>query len=150
MPRTARELTPLDVRRLARKLPESRPFNYFPVGGTPGLLFRVAKTGACYWVLRIAIGQKTTNTGKQAPRRRDIGLGAYPELSLKAARGLARGKRSQVREGIDPVEARGAAKKALKTSAAQSISFADAGALARGPESVGEAADTAGHFSPGG
>jgi hypothetical protein len=131
-------LKPLEVRRLTQKLPESRPFNYFPVGGTPGLLLRVAKTGACYWVLRIAIGQKTTNTGKKASRRRDIGLGSYPELSLKAARDLAGVKRSQVRDGIDPVEERRSANKALKTNAAQLMSFADAVALAREMKSIGE------------
>ncbi len=138
MPRIAMELKPLEVQRLTRRLPESRPFNYFPVGGTPGLLLRVAKTGACYWVLRIAIGQKTTNSGKQAPRRRDIGLGSYPEISLKAARDLAGVKRSQVRDGIDPVEARKEARTALQASAAQLMSFADAVALARELESIGE------------
>lgn len=138
MPRIAMELKPLEVQRLTRRLPESRPFNYFPVGGTPGLLLRVAKTGACYWVLRIAIGQKTTNSGKQAPRRRDIGLGSYPEISLKAARELAGVKRSQVRDGIDPVEARKEARTALQASAAQLMSFADAVALARELESIGE------------
>lgn len=138
MPRIAMELKPLEVQRLTRRLPESRPFNYFPVGGTPGLLLRVAKTGACYWVLRIAIGQKTTNSGKQAARRRDIGLGSYPEISLKAARDLAGVKRSQVRDGIDPIEARKEARTALQASAAQLMSFADAVALARELESIGE------------
>ena len=110
MPKTARELSAIEVQRLAREPPDTRPFNYFPVGGTPGLLLRVAKSGASYWVLRISTGTKITTTGKKAPRRRDIGLGAYPEISLKRAREDAFSKRRVVRDGMDPVEIKRKAK----------------------------------------
>ena len=70
--------------------------------------------------------------------RWDIGLGSYPETSLKSARDLAGVKRRQVRNGIDPVEARKEARDALQASAAQLMSFADAVALARELGSIGE------------
>ncbi len=138
MPKTAKELKPLEVQRLAQSLPKTRPFNYSPVGGVPGLLLRVAKSGACYWVLRVTVGQKITKSGKKTPWRRDVGLGAYPEISLKVARELASAKRNQVREGIDPVEARREAKAELQANAAQLMSFTDAVTLAKELESIGD------------
>ena len=106
MPRTARELKPLELQRLTRKLPESRPFNYFPVGGAPGLLLRVAKTGACYWVLRIAIGQKTANTGRKTPRRRDIRSGLLPRSLAQSSPGPRLGQAQPGAGQIKPVEVR--------------------------------------------
>ncbi len=61
-----------------------------------GLWLAVSKTGARKWVLRVVLRGK----------RREMGLGAFPGTSLMEARAKAVRARSQVAEGIDPVEAR--------------------------------------------
>ena len=57
------------------------------------LYLRVAKGGSKGWILRIAIDG----------RRRDIGLGGYPAVSLAKARQLADAHRLAVAEGRDPL-----------------------------------------------
>ena len=56
-----------------------------------GLYLRVAKGGSKGWILRIAIDR----------RRRDIGLGGYPAVSLAKARQIADAHRLAVAEGRD-------------------------------------------------
>jgi integrase len=85
----------------------------YAVGGVPGLMMRVSDTGARYWILRTTV----------AGRRRDIGIGAFPEVSLAAARRLAADKRQQVREGIDPLAERHSAKLASRAAQAKALSF---------------------------
>jgi len=34
------------------------------------------------WVLRVAVGTRMNSKGKIVVRRRDMGLGGYPEVSL--------------------------------------------------------------------
>ena len=58
-----------------------------------GLYLRVAKGGSKGWILRIAIDR----------RRRDIGLGGYPAVSLAKARQIADAHRLAVAEGRDPL-----------------------------------------------
>ena len=106
MPKVAAELTALDVRRLVSP-------GLHAVGGVPGLMLRVSDTGARYWILRITV----------AGRRRDIGIGAFPEVPLAAARNSAAEKRQQVREGIDPLVERHSAKLALRAAQAKALSF---------------------------
>ena len=65
-----------------------------------GLLLFIGKSGRKSWVQRITI----------AGRRRDIGLGSYPSVSLAGARRKALENRAAVAEGRDPV----AEKRALK------------------------------------
>ena len=108
MPKVARELSALAVKRL-------REPGVYPVGGVAGLLLRVSKSGARYWMLRITIGD----------RRRDIGIGPFPEISLARARTIARDMRQQVREGTDPIADRQAARAALRIKA---VTFDDAAA----------------------
>lgn len=109
MPKVARELNPLAVRKL------SRP-GLHAVGGAAGLLLRISETGARYWILRTTVGG----------RRRDIGIGPYPEVSLAQARQQAGEMRLQARNGIDPIAERQSARDALKTSNARSLTFDDA------------------------
>lgn len=85
MPKKARELSALAVSRLKA---EGR----HAVGGADGLHLRVTP-GSRSWVLRIQIGDK----------RRDVGLGSFPDVSLADARELARDMRKAVRSGVDPV-----------------------------------------------
>jgi integrase len=59
-----------------------------------GLRLVVSNSGGRKWVLRYQI----------SGRRREMGLGAFPELSLAQAREAASGVRNLVRKKIDPIE----------------------------------------------
>jgi integrase len=109
MPRKAKELGPLAVKNLAE------PGLHF-VGEVPGLALQVLPGGGRTWVLRVKVGE----------RRRDMGLGGYPEISLKDARDAAREARRKVREGVDPIEERRAAKRALLAASARTLTFKQA------------------------
>lgn len=61
-----------------------------------GLMLVVAKSGRKRWMLRFML----------AGKRRDMGLGSYPMVSLKEARSLAFKHREQLSQGIDPITAR--------------------------------------------
>lgn len=86
MPRKAKELSSLEVRRL------NRPGRW-SVGGVDGLGLQVTKSGAQSWVLRFRIGA----------RQREMGLGSFPTVSLAGAREKARQLRSIVGDGGDPI-----------------------------------------------
>ncbi len=96
MPRIARELGPLQVKRLTAP-------GYHAVGHVPGLILQVAPAGARSWVLRVTVGD----------RRREIGLGAYPGVTLALAHQKAQEVRDEIVAGIDPVAARAAARQAI-------------------------------------
>lgn len=64
----------------------------------------VAKTGRKTWVLRYQLGG----------RRTDMGLGAYPAVSLSEAREKAAEARNQRAKGIDPIGERRAAQKTAR------------------------------------
>ncbi|MFJ2364551.1 tyrosine-type recombinase/integrase [Pseudomonas sp. NPDC087697] len=106
MPRKAIELNPLTVSRLVE------PGLHF-VGGIPGLALQVLPTGARTWVLRMTVGAK----------RRDMGLGGYPAVTLAQAREAAREARAKVRQGVDPIEESRAARSALKAAQAAALTF---------------------------
>lgn len=112
MPKRATELSALAVKHL------SAPGLHF-VGGVPGLALQVLPTGGRSWVLRAMIGGK----------RRDMGLGGYPEVKLGEARDLADAARQQIRGNVDPIKARAEAKAALRVDAGKSMAF-QAAALA--------------------
>jgi integrase len=61
-----------------------------------GLLLVVGKTGRASWILRV----------QADGRRRDIGLGSYPDVSLGEARETAAALRRQYKAGIDVVAER--------------------------------------------
>ncbi|MEY8690012.1 MAG: tyrosine-type recombinase/integrase [Leptothrix sp. (in: b-proteobacteria)] len=106
MPKAAIELKALDVQRL------TMPGLYF-VGVIPGLALQVLTTGARTWVLRIMVGGK----------RRDMGLGGYPAVTLAQARELARAAREKVKAGIDPIEESRAVRSAQAASRAAALTF---------------------------
>ncbi|MGK8235138.1 tyrosine-type recombinase/integrase [Roseovarius sp. MS2] len=114
MPRIARELTALDVKRLAH--PGGKRNMLFPVGGVPGLHLQVSPNAGRSWVLRAMVGEK----------RRDIGLGGFPGVTLSQARDKAREARDKIERGLDPVEERKAAKAALVVAQRRGLTFADA------------------------
>ena len=66
-------------------------------GTVKGLMLVVREGGARAWVLRYQVGG----------RRRDKGLGPYPEISLAHARSDALEARRLIRKGHDPIAARG-------------------------------------------
>jgi hypothetical protein len=88
-----------------------------------GLRLKISATGngalSKRWALRY-----TSPDG----RRRETGLGGFPEVSLSEARKRAAGLRQDVRAGIDPLAARTNAREARIIEAARSLSFADCAA----------------------
>ncbi len=69
-----------------------------------GLRLVVKASGRKSWLLRFQL----------AGRRREMGLGSYPEVSLKNARLEANTKRRQLIDGIDPLAARDIERAALR------------------------------------
>ena len=92
MPKKAAELSALQVRRIRRP-------GLHAVGGVDGLQMQVKDSGARSWILRVKVGA----------RRRDLGLGGFPDVPLEKARERAREAREQLRQGVDPLAARRAA-----------------------------------------
>ena len=82
-----------------------------------GLRLIVRASGSKSWLLRYQI----------AGRRRDMGLGSYPEVSLKEARLTAAGHRKQLASGIDPMAVRDAQREAereaQRAKEAQRVTF---------------------------
>jgi integrase len=97
MPRIAKELSALEVRRLITP-------GYYFVGGVPGLLLQVSASASRSWLLRVTVGSK----------RREIGLGPYPAVSLAGAREKAQAMRNEIAAGTDPVSKRKSSKQALQ------------------------------------
>jgi len=77
----------------ARKVETARPGKY---GDGRGLMLFVKESGARSWVLRYQL----------RGRRRDLGLGAYPEVTLAQARTKAMDARRLLSEGRDPLAER--------------------------------------------
>ena len=109
MPKKARELSAVQVRRLTAP-------GFYAVGGVAGLHLQVKSSGARSWILRASVGKK----------RRDIGLGGYPDVTLSSAREGARRAREQILNGLDPVEERRARRMALIDAQAKQLTFAEA------------------------
>ncbi|WP_299178039.1 integrase arm-type DNA-binding domain-containing protein [uncultured Brevundimonas sp.] len=103
MPRQATELGALAVSRIATA-------GYHAVGGVAGLYLQVLSTGGRTWILRADIGG----------RRREMGLGGYPSVTLSGAREAARGARDLIRAGINPIDRARAAKARLTVTSTQS------------------------------
>lgn len=111
MPKKAKELPAYRVKKLTKP-------GLHAVGGVAGLHLQVTERGARSWILRVKIGD----------RRRDIGLGGYPDTTLEQARETAREYRHQVKQGLDPIEARRAKLDALRAETAKRITFDKAAA----------------------
>jgi len=104
MPKKGRELSALETKRL------NKPGMNF-VGGVPGLALQVLPTGGRTWILRATI----------AGRRRDMGLGGYPEVTLARAREKAAQYRDQIRVGRSPLAENHAARSALRAHVSMSF-----------------------------
>ncbi len=109
MPKKAKELGPLAVSRLRD------PGLHF-VGGVAGLALQVLPGGGRTWILRATMGG----------RRRDMGLGGFPDVTLADARAGARKARGQIREGLDPISEARAAASANQASRIKDVTFEQA------------------------
>lgn len=109
MPKKANELTAIQVQRLTET-------GHHSVGGVAGLALQVTPSGARSWILRTMVGGK----------RRDIGLGGYPDVTLGKARERAREARDQIARGIDPVAERQVLRGALVAQQAKAMTFEQA------------------------
>ncbi len=120
MPKRAKELSPVEIRRLTTP-------GVHPVGGIAGLMLQVKESGAKSWVLRYATGATSTSkSGKVYPTRRDLGLGPFPEVGLGDARKRAQEAREKLRQGIDPIVERQAARDALRAAQGKGMTFDEA------------------------
>ena len=72
-----------------------------------GLRLVIKKTGRKYWVMRFQLNGK----------RRDMSLGAYTDVSLKAARSKTAIHRERISNGIDPIDAANNEREAKQTTA---------------------------------
>lgn len=80
-----------------------------------GLYMRVSETGSKSWVYRFQLDGK----------RRDMGIGPYPDVSLADARAKAMGHRKQRHDGTDPLAARKAKRHAERVAVAKGRTFRD-------------------------
>jgi hypothetical protein len=80
----------LDAKTVEAAKPRATPYRLSDGGG---LLLEVRPSGARVWLCRLTVDGK----------RRDIGLGGYPAVSLKDARDRALAARKQAGSGLDPV-----------------------------------------------
>ena len=106
MPKKAKELSALEINRLTAP-------GMVAVGGVSGLYMHINGNGAKSWILRAAVGTK----------RRDMGLGGYPDVTLAGAKERARAARQAIDQGVDPIAERQQAKSALAASQATAKTF---------------------------
>jgi len=100
------QLSSIEVKRL------TAPGLHF-VGHVVGLALQVAPAGSRSWVLRYSVG----------PKRRDMGLGSYPSVTLADACTAAREARELLRRGVDPIEDARARRSAMIAAAAAGLTF---------------------------
>ncbi|EBA04050.1 putative P4-family integrase [Rhodobacterales bacterium HTCC2150] len=87
------------------------------VGGVIGLVLQISPNSQSrHWIYRTTIGGK----------RRHIGLGSFPTVTLAMARQLAREAYLSIRNGQNPIEERKAATSALVAAEKRGLTFANA------------------------
>ncbi len=112
MPKIAKSLSDLQVRRLSR-------VGWHAVGGVAGLLLQVrspSREGAPLprsWILRVKVGDQ----------RQPIGLGSYPQVSLAEAREMAKKLVIEAKQGVNLKAKKRAEKSALLAAASKNKTF---------------------------
>lgn len=109
MARKAKQLSALEVNRLTEP-------GMWAVGGVSGLYLRVNEKDGRSWVLRATVGSK----------RRDMGLGGYPDVTLAGAYDKARQARAKIDSGTDPILHRKQVLSELMAQQATEITFSQA------------------------
>jgi integrase len=107
--RTLQRLTGLSVERAKRP-------GYIHDGG--GLYLRISPAGRKGWIFRYML----------AGKRRDMGLGPYPAVSLATARKSAAEARGTVGAGIDPIAVRDAQRARQRLEEVRRLTFDEAAA----------------------
>lgn len=107
MARTLHNLKPITLSRAMKP-------GYHGDGG--GLYLQVTSAGAKSWIFRFAL----------AGRRREMGVGSFPSISLAAAREAANKARALVKAGKDPITVREAERARERLEAAQGVLWAEA------------------------
>ncbi|CAN5391096.1 site-specific integrase [soil metagenome] len=102
--RTLNRLSAVDLKNKTER-------GYYADGG--GLYFRVSEFDTRSWAFRFS------HVGKA----REMGLGPFPDVSLKEARERAAEARKLLRDGIDPISQRRAAKSATAADNAAALTF---------------------------
>jgi integrase len=82
-------------------------------GDGGGLYLQVAPAGSKSWIFRFAL----------AGRRREMGIGSFPSVSLAAAREAASKARALVKAGKDPIAVREAEKAHARLQAARGVTW---------------------------
>jgi hypothetical protein len=106
MPPRAKEMTPTQIKGLLHS-GGNRPVKV-AVGGVSGLHIQIQPSGAKSWVLRTRFGDWTERRNadgqviERGRKKREIGLGAYPEVLPGAARDKAHGAKAMLEAGILP------------------------------------------------
>lgn len=120
MPKLVLELSDVQVRRLRHGVVGGRDVKALhAVGGVAGLLLQCAppkpgnKIGGRSWILRTTVGAK----------RRDFGLGGYPDVTLSSARDKARAVKAMIGQGVDPIAEKQALKSAIIREQAKGVTF---------------------------
>ena len=129
MPPRAKELTPTQIKALKHPGGE-RPVKV-AVGGVSGLHIQIWPSGAKSWVLRTRYGDWTEarlkdGTIQRGRKKREIGLGPYPDVLPGAARDKAREAKAKLEAGIDPIAERKATQAALVAAQRRGMTFAEA------------------------
>lgn len=99
MPKRVKELSALDVGRIDAP-------GLHAVGGVVGLYLQVTSDMAKSWLYRFSAGGK----------RRKMGLGSFPTVTLATAKTKAREAELKASSGVDPIDSRKEAHKALLAS----------------------------------
>jgi len=123
MPVIAKELSEIAVRKLRHKVNADgiAVKALHAVGGVSGLVLQCMPpvegkdVGSRQWILKTTVGDK----------RREFGLGGYPDIPLKSAREDARRFKGQIKQGIDPTVERKELREKLKAEQRSEISFQD-------------------------
>jgi integrase len=129
MPKRAKELTPAQIKGLKHPGGD-RPVKV-AVGGVSGLLIQIQASGAKSWVLRTRYGPWTETrlrdgTIQRGRKKREIGLGAYPDVLPGEAREKAREMRAKLEAGVDPIAERKEVQAALMAAQSRHLTFAEA------------------------
>lgn len=131
MPMRAKELRDAQVRSLQHPGGKKFPVKV-AVGGVAGLYIQIQPdTHYKSWLFRTRFGpwQETAlddGTVQRGRAKREIGLGAYPEVKLAEARERAAELKKKIQAGIDPIAERRAERAAAVAAAGMRKTFAEA------------------------